>query len=136
MYLFNKGIFPDELKLGCITPIYKNGDREKVNNYRPICSLSPLSKTIEKDKQQNCTLGALLDKWWGINQTRIGGITVYVRHSYYMDTFMAYGIIGFRYIYGTNIYLHHSLLTPHTWGTLYTITYSNIRVEGGLPTRP
>ena len=29
-----QGYFPDELKLGCITPIYKNGDREKVNNYR------------------------------------------------------------------------------------------------------
>ena len=43
-----QGYFPDNLKLGCISPIYKNGDREKVNNYRPVCSLSPFSKIIEK----------------------------------------------------------------------------------------
>ncbi|CAL4158607.1 unnamed protein product, partial [Meganyctiphanes norvegica] len=43
-----QGYFPDNLKLGCITPIFKNGDKEKVNNYRPVCSLSPLSKIIEK----------------------------------------------------------------------------------------
>ena len=43
-----QGYFPNNLKLGCITPIFKNGDKEKVNNYRPVCSLSPLSKIIEK----------------------------------------------------------------------------------------
>ena len=43
-----QGYFPDDLKLGCITPIFKNGDKERVNNYRPVCSLSPLSKIIEK----------------------------------------------------------------------------------------
>ena len=43
-----QGYFPDNLKLGCITPIFKTGDKEKVNNYRPICSLSPLSKIVEK----------------------------------------------------------------------------------------
>ena len=43
-----QGYFPDNLKTGCITPIFKKGDREKVNNYRPVCSLSPLSKIIEK----------------------------------------------------------------------------------------
>ena len=43
-----QGYFPDKLKVGCITPIFKNGDRKKVNNYRPVCSLSPLSKIIEK----------------------------------------------------------------------------------------
>ena len=43
-----QGYFPDNLKLGCITPIFKNGDRDKVNNYRPICTLSPLSKIFEK----------------------------------------------------------------------------------------
>ena len=36
-----QGYFPDKLKTGCITPIFKNGDRKKVNNYRPVCSLSP-----------------------------------------------------------------------------------------------
>ena len=43
-----QGYFPERLKLGCITPIYKSGDREKVNNFRPVCSLSPFSKIIEK----------------------------------------------------------------------------------------
>ena len=43
-----QGYFPDNLKLGCITPIFKNGDREKVVNYRPVCTLSPLSKIFEK----------------------------------------------------------------------------------------
>ena len=43
-----QGYFPEQLKLGCITPIFKSGDSKKVNNYRPVCSLSPLSKIIEK----------------------------------------------------------------------------------------
>ena len=43
-----QGYFPENLKLGCITPIYKNGNKTKVNNYRPVCSLSPISKIIEK----------------------------------------------------------------------------------------
>ena len=43
-----QGYFPERLKLGCITPIFKSGDGKKVNNYRPVCSLSPISKIIEK----------------------------------------------------------------------------------------
>ena len=43
-----QGYFPENLKLGCITPIFKGGDKGKVNNYRPVCSLSPFSKIIEK----------------------------------------------------------------------------------------
>ena len=43
-----QGYFPQELKSGCITPIYKNGDKTSVKNYRPVCSLSSLSKIIEK----------------------------------------------------------------------------------------
>lgn len=42
------GYFPEELRIGCITPIFKNGDKELINNYRPVCSLSPFSKIIEK----------------------------------------------------------------------------------------
>ena len=41
-----QGYFPEQLKLGCITPIFKSGDRKKANNYRPVCSLSPISKII------------------------------------------------------------------------------------------
>ena len=39
-----QGYFPEHLKLGCITPIFKSGDNKKINNYRPVCSLSPISK--------------------------------------------------------------------------------------------
>ena len=44
----DQGYYPTELKKGCITPIFKNGKKNLVNNYRPVCSLSPLSKIIEK----------------------------------------------------------------------------------------
>ena len=43
-----QGYFPHELKTGCITPIHKGGDKSSVKNYRPVCSLSSLSKIIEK----------------------------------------------------------------------------------------
>ena len=42
------GYFPNELKTGCITPIYKNGPKSEIKNYRPVCSLSPFSKIFEK----------------------------------------------------------------------------------------
>ena len=65
-----QGYFPDELKLGCITPIYKNGDKEKINNYRPICSLSPLSKIIEK--AINNKMVTFLDKYSILSKTQFG----------------------------------------------------------------
>lgn len=51
-FLFNEsmkaGQFPEILKLGMITPIYKNGDKSSVSNYRPICILPTFSKIFEK----------------------------------------------------------------------------------------
>ena len=44
----NNGYFPEELKIGCITPVFKKGDKLSVGNYRPICSLSPISKIFER----------------------------------------------------------------------------------------
>ena len=38
------GHFPDELKIGCITPVFKKGNITDISSYRPICSLSPFSK--------------------------------------------------------------------------------------------
>ena len=44
----SQSYFPNELKTGCITPVYKKGDKSDIKNYRPVCSLSPLSKIFEK----------------------------------------------------------------------------------------
>ena len=52
VFIFNlcvsQGYFPTELKTGCITPIYKSGSKNCINNYRPVCSLSPFSKIFER----------------------------------------------------------------------------------------
>ena len=44
--LFYHGIFPDELKLARVVPIFKSGDSSKNNNYRPISILPFFSKNI------------------------------------------------------------------------------------------
>jgi len=45
---FTEGIFPSELKLARVVPIFKAGDPTQVNNYRPISVLSFFSKIFEK----------------------------------------------------------------------------------------
>ena len=45
---FRHGVFPQNLKLAKITPIYKKGDKNNCTNYRPISSLSFLSKIFER----------------------------------------------------------------------------------------
>ena len=51
-YLSNKsiaqGVFPDELKLAQVVPIFKAGDEQLVQNYRPISVLPFISKIYEK----------------------------------------------------------------------------------------
>ena len=50
--LFNtslhKGLFPDELKTGRITPIYKKDNEELMENYRPVSTLPVFGKILEK----------------------------------------------------------------------------------------
>ena len=43
-----KGIFPCEWKLAKVTPIFKKGDKNDVNNFRPISAVSTISKIFEK----------------------------------------------------------------------------------------
>lgn len=44
---FTQGCFPNVLKQGIISPIFKGGDKTEITNYRPICVLSALSKIVE-----------------------------------------------------------------------------------------
>jgi hypothetical protein len=50
--LFNQslslGLFPDCLKVARVVPVFKGGNRLLVNNYRPISTLTILSKIFEK----------------------------------------------------------------------------------------
>ena len=47
-YLIKIGKFPDDLKTGRITPIYKKDDAELLENYRPISTLPIFGKLFEK----------------------------------------------------------------------------------------
>ena len=44
----NKGIFPNELKIAKVIPIFKSGDKTSIENYRLISVLSVFSKIFEK----------------------------------------------------------------------------------------
>ena len=51
MYLnkfMEQGIFPENLKIGKITPIYKKGSKQEFENYRPISTLPIFGKIFEK----------------------------------------------------------------------------------------
>ena len=46
--LFNTGVFWNSLKLAKIISIFKKGNQQECNNYRPISLLSNISKLIGK----------------------------------------------------------------------------------------
>ena len=45
---FQSGIFPDQMKRAKIKPLFKKGDKQNMQNYRPISVLSVFSKVLEK----------------------------------------------------------------------------------------
>ena len=51
VFLYNLGIanglYPDPLKVGRIVPVFKAGEKTKVNNYRPISILTTINKIFE-----------------------------------------------------------------------------------------
>ena len=47
-WAFEKGIFPCTFKTAQVVPIFKTGNKNSVNNYRPISLLPSLSKVLEK----------------------------------------------------------------------------------------
>jgi len=51
-HIFNlslsSGIFPNNFKIAKVTPVFKNGDKKLLNNYRPISVLPVFSKILEK----------------------------------------------------------------------------------------
>ena len=46
--MITSGIFPDDLKIAKIIPLYKKGDINSITNYRPISLLPTLSNIFER----------------------------------------------------------------------------------------
>ena len=69
------GIFPNELKISRVKPMYKSGNASLLPNYRPISVLSSISKVYEYVvfKQLlnyiECVFGVKLKKFLVISQT-------------------------------------------------------------------
>ena len=45
---FATGVYPDQLKIAKVIPVFKKGDKLLVSNYRPISLLSNMNKIFEK----------------------------------------------------------------------------------------
>ena len=71
-FLINQslGIFPDELKLANVIPIYKSGSTMELNNYRPISVFNIFSQIFERLMYNK--LIELLDKYNILDQNQFG----------------------------------------------------------------
>ena len=90
----NQGIFPDELKIAKVLPIYKSDDKQLIQNYRPISVLPFFSKNFEKIISNHLlnfidTNNILYDNQFGFrknNSTTHAIITLVERVSKALDT--------------------------------------------------
>ena len=41
-------VFPDDLKVGKVAPVYKSGDKDDLNNYQPNSMLPTVATLFEK----------------------------------------------------------------------------------------
>ena len=60
--VLNTGLFPDKLKIAKVIPIYKKGDPQLFENYRPISLLPTISKVLEKIIHKQ--LSSYFDELW------------------------------------------------------------------------
>lgn len=71
-WLFNNilltGKIPRAWKVSRIVPLHKKGDKKLVNNYRPICNISSLSKLFEKCLTRKLTSIFTFDQLMGTHQ--------------------------------------------------------------------
>lgn len=58
---FKKGVFPNSIKLANVIPMFKNGDKHCVDNYRLVSLLPQFSKILETHCK---TVGSLYQSIW------------------------------------------------------------------------
>ena len=64
------GVFPDNMKVAKVVPLFKAGDRSVFSNYRPISLLPQFSKILEK--LFNERLDKFIDKFQLLNNCQYG----------------------------------------------------------------
>ena len=67
---FECGVFPDNMKVAKVVPLFKAGDRSIFSNYRPTSLLSRFSKILEK--LCNERLDKFIDKFQLLNNCQYG----------------------------------------------------------------